>query len=192
MTPEKILLDFISGPESGGDYEVVYGGIHKKDRPKKLTGMTIAAVQAWQDAMVAKGAQSVAAGRYQIIRKTMDACVKGLALDPASLFDTATQDAMGAYLLRKRGFDKWLAGGMSDDLFALELAREWASLPVPFAVNGKKPGQSYYAGDGLNAAHRTIADVRVALDAARGANAAKDKPAEKQPDNWVRRLFSWL
>lgn len=38
------ILDLIGKYESRGDYDVVYGGIPKAQRPVKLTAMTIAQV----------------------------------------------------------------------------------------------------------------------------------------------------
>ena len=56
------VLDLIGKYESRGDYEIVYGGIPKEQRPAKLTAMTIAQVIQWQRNVVGRGAASSAAG----------------------------------------------------------------------------------------------------------------------------------
>lgn len=75
------------------------------------------------------------------------------------------------HLLRGRGMQRFLDGQIDVDDMALGLAKEWASLPVPNDMKGAsrqiKAGQSYYAGDGLNKAHATVAEVEKALLVAR-------------------------
>ena len=41
------------------------------------------------------------------------------------------QDRLGFHLLRCRGYDKWIKGALSDGAFMRNLAKEWASFPVP-------------------------------------------------------------
>jgi len=165
------VLDLIGRYESRGDYEVVYGGIPQGQRPEKLTAMTIDQVIAWQKRVVAAGAKSSAAGKYQIIRKTLEASIAALRMSGAKLFDKTTQDQLAMHLLTGRGMQRFLDGQIDTDDMALGLAKEWASLPVPHAMKGAsrqiKAGQSYYAGDGLNKAHATVAEVEQALAIAR-------------------------
>ena len=165
------VLDLIGRYESRGDYDIVYGGIPKAQRPAKLTAMTIDQVIAWQKQVVAAGAASSAAGKYQIIRKTLEASIAALRMSGARLFDKATQDQLAMHLLRGRGMQRFLDGQIDVDDMALGLAKEWASLPVPHDMKGAsrqiKAGQSYYAGDGLNKAHATVAVVEKALLVAR-------------------------
>ena len=165
------VLDLIGRYESRGDYDIVYGGIPKAQRPAKLTAMTIDQVIAWQKQVVAAGAASSAAGKYQIIRKTLEASIAALRMSGARLFDKAAQDQLAMHLLRGRGMQRFLDGQIDVDDMALGLAKEWASLPVPHDMKGAsrqiKAGQSYYAGDGLNKAHATVAEVEKALLVAR-------------------------
>ena len=157
------VLDLIGKYESRGDYEIVWGGIQKSLRPVSLTAMTIAQVMEWQNNVVARGAKSSAAGKYQIIRKTLQGIVSATGINVARKFDKAAQDEMGMHLLRQRGFQRFLDGQIDADDMMLALAKEWASFPVPSAMKGASrqilAGQSYYAGDGLNKAHATIAEV---------------------------------
>lgn len=181
------ILDLIGRYESRGDYDIVYGGIPREERPAKLTAMTIGQVLDWQRRVVNAGSESSAAGKYQIIRKTLTASVAALRMSEARLFDRATQDRLAMHLLTGRGMQRFLDGQIDTDDMAIGLAKEWASLPVPHAMQGAsrqiRAGQSYYAGDGLNKAHATVAEVEQALLIAReryrsGATApAAPKPA---------------
>ncbi len=146
------------------DYDVVWGGIAKKDRPPKpLTQMTVAEVLAWQDRIDSRY-NSEAAGAYQILEDTL----RGLSVRPNMRFDVAGQDHCCMLLLRRRGWDRLESKGAA--WFGDQLAREWASLPVHSDQKGAsrpvKRGQSYYAGDGLNKAHVAPETVLAAIHAA--------------------------
>lgn len=144
------LLAFIAQPESGGDYNIVWGGIGVKDRPKKpLTKMTIKEVLNWQESVDSKY-RSEAAGAYQIMEDTLRPLPPAAGLLTSDLFNEANQDALATVLLKRRGLNKYLAGGITVEEFANSLAKEWASLPV---VTGVKKGRSFYDGDGLNKSH---------------------------------------
>ena len=170
----KPLLDFIAKPESGGDYNVVWGRIKPADRPKRpLVSMTIAEVLAWQESIDARY-QSEAAGRYQIMEDTLRPLPAAADLKMYDLFNEANQDALATVLLRRRGLDKFLAGQISAEEFANNLAREWASLPV---VTGPKAGRSFYAGDGLNKSHVSVDEFLAAVRAVKDIPAAAPTPA---------------
>ena len=145
----KKLLGFIGWHESRGDYNAVWGGISKKDRPPRpLTRMTIGEVLAWQDS-IDQLYRSEAAGVYQILEDTLADIYRPAGFSLSDMFDENTQDALAIHLMRRRGLDKFRSGQMSAEKFANNLAKEWASLPL---VSGPKRGRSYYAGDGLNKA----------------------------------------
>ncbi|PZM83918.1 hypothetical protein DLH72_03060 [Candidatus Gracilibacteria bacterium] len=142
---DKGLLDLISVFESGGNYNSLYG---KGSQTKiKFTDMTISQVLQFQDSYVAKGSASSAVGKYQFIRKTLRACVQATGISLDTKFNEETQDKLGLYLLKLRGLDKFKSGQMSVEQFQLNLSKEWASIPKDSG------GKSFYAGDGLNAAH---------------------------------------
>lgn len=175
----KPLLDFIAKPESGGDYNIVYGGIAKKHRPKRpLVTMTIAEVLNWQESIDALY-PSEAAGRYQIMEDTLRPLPPSAGLLASSLFDEANQDKLATVLLKRRGLDKYLSGAMTTEEFANSLAHEWASLPL---VSGPKKGRSAYAGDGLNKSHVSV-DAFLAAVRAVGKQSAPvdDTPAPPKP-----------
>ena len=162
----KPLLDFIANPESGGDYNIVWGGIKPQDRPKRrLVEMTIADVLSWQESIDAKY-RSEAAGRYQIMEDTLRPLPPAAGLLPSALFNEKNQDALATVLLRRRGLDRFISGAISAEDFANNLAKEWASLPV---VAGPKKGRSFYAGDGLNKSHVSVADFLAAVNSVKAA-----------------------
>lgn len=151
------ILDFIAIPETGGDGDSFdytdWNGFKEHKLPKKLTSMTLSEVLAvnWK----AIGAQSSAAGRYQIINKTLRGLIADLGLSLKTKFSADLQDRLAYHLLRKRGYDAWVTGRISTVEFGKRLAMEWASLPVLAGTKNYKGvnikrGTSYYAGDGLN------------------------------------------
>lgn len=158
MEKVRPLLELIAKGESGGNYNIVWGGIKKSDRPKKpLVEMTVQEVLDWQDSIDRKY-MSEAAGKYQIMEDTL----RGLLhiVGPDELFNEENQDRLAIGLMRRRGLDDYLEGRMSIHSFGNNLAKEWASLPV---VKGRKYGRSYYSGDGLNESHIKVHEVLEAL-----------------------------
>lgn len=174
MTPNalrgaEILLDFIGKIETGRTgleaYRTIYG--HKESTlPRPLTDFTIDELLAAQ-VRWGKNWGSSAAGKFQIIRKTLQGLVKQLGLPGDTKFGKNTQDMLGLHLLKGRGYENFAAGRTSLELFALSLAKEWASLPVLADTQGAsrkvKAGQSYYAGDGLNKALVSTDEFRKVL-----------------------------
>lgn len=174
----KQLLDFIAQPESGGNYDIVWGGINGEDRPPKpLTQMTVREVLAWQD-RIDPDYMSEAAGRYQIIEDTLRGLYRAAGVPLSAKFDEDTQDKLAVALLKRRGLDDYLAGDITATQFANALAKEWASLPV---VSGEKRGRSYYGGDDLNASHVSVDAFMEAVRDVRG------KPERKPPENMAQK-----
>jgi len=132
----RTLLDFIAGPESGGRYDIAYGGTTLPG------GMTVGQVLDWQRAHGAKTGSS-AVGRYQFIRKTLGGLVDELGISPDTPFTPELQDRLATQLLRRRGLDKFQAGELAPGQFARNLSMEWAGLP------SGPDGRSYYAGDSM-------------------------------------------
>lgn len=157
------LLDLIASMESGGDYNIVFWGATSQPT-QPLTTMTVSQARQYQQLLYDTGASSTAIGKYQIIDKTMDDIIADLSLDGTELFDESMQDTMAISLMNKRGYNEYLYEHITRDDFANNLAMEWASLPVVAPIQGKTVGQSYYAGDGLNASHVSIEAITQALD----------------------------
>ena len=184
------LLDFIAKPESGGDYNIVWGRIKRKDwPPKPLTQMTIGEVLAWQD-RIDPHYMSEAAGRYQILEDTLRGLFRQAGLLETDLFNEENQDRLATRLLQRRGLNDYLAGRISTEKFCNSLAKEWASLPV---VSGPKRGCSYYSGDGLNKSHVSVVDFMEAVRSIRNPPPVDHVPAPpKQPSGFWASLVAAL
>jgi hypothetical protein len=159
MNNAKPLLDLIAKHESessaalqgvASGYDVVVRqAFNIYPPPKPLTSMTVAEVIEWQSEAIRRYRQKMltrtgysAAGRYQIVRATLQSLIDS-DWKMTDLFNEETQDLLGLQLLRRRGWDRWLAGRIpgGDKTFADALSMEWASLPY-------NTGRSYYHKDG--------------------------------------------
>ena len=179
------LLDFIKRPESGGDYNIVWARISKADRPKKpLVTMTIKEVLDWQDS-IDKEYNSEAAGAYQIMEDTLRPLPPFAGLLTSDLFNEKNQDKLATVLLKRRGLDSYVAGRITAEDFANNLAKEWASLPV---VSGPKKGRSFYAGDGLNKSH---VSVEAFLEVVKAIKVSSPPPITKAK-GWLASLITLL
>lgn len=182
-----LLLDFIGEIEVGRKgregYDVIYG--HNQRRlPKPLTSMTvdevIAAGPGWTRAY-----RSSAAGRYQFMNATLKGLKTELGLRGNQVFDPGLQDRLGFHLLKRRGYDAFMAGKISATEFGKRLAMEWASLPVLAPTKGAhrqlQRGASYYAGDALNKSLVAPERVEALLMQAKNANGTPIPPDAPLP-----------
>jgi muramidase (phage lysozyme) len=134
----------VAGAESGGNYNAVFG--HKASE-FPLTQMSVSEVRGLQKMLVAHGAESSAAGAYQVLGKTLDGLIKSGVVNPNDQFDEKTQDKIAQALIEKRGLSDYESGKISKEEFLNRLSQEWAGLPTT-------SGRSYYEGVGSN--HATI------------------------------------
>lgn len=157
-----LLLDFIGNTEAPNGYDTIFGNRQTK-LYSPITAMTLAELQANQKNWASKvwvrahwgfKTASSASGRYQFMRDTMKGLIAELKLSMAQKFDANLQDRLGFYLLKRRGYDAFIAGKIDITEFGKRLAQEWASFPVLADCQGAHRevarGQSYYAGDGIN------------------------------------------
>jgi hypothetical protein len=183
-----LLLAFIYRTETDREppdcYEVIFGN-RQSALAKPLTQMTLAEVQAaqltWSGMGWAKLFKSTkassAAGAPQLMRATLATLIAdpSLRLSPSQKLDGNLQDRLGYHLLKRHGYEAFMAGRLSRTEFGKRLAQEWASFPVLTACQGQKRtvqrGQSYYAGDGLNKALARPEDVEAILDRVRATAA---------------------
>ncbi len=135
------ILDFVSAPESNGNYNAWYGHANAAE---DLSRVSLNQILGWQEQRLKDGAPSTATGRYQFMLLTLRTLKEQLSLTGTEKFTPLLQDQLAMQLLKRRGYDQWRAGKMSDATFANNLADEWASLP------NVRSGRSQYAGDGLN------------------------------------------
>ncbi|KEP71516.1 hypothetical protein DL1_00420 [Thioclava dalianensis] len=153
------ILDVIGRAEAPGGYDTVYAG--SKVRPSRpITTMTVSQVMDWQRSSIAAGSVSSAAGRYQIIYKTLRSLVSRGVLSAGELFNASAQDRAAHSLIQGRGLSDYQSGNISAQQFGNNLAKEWAGLPV---VSGSNAGRSYYDGYAGNSATVSPADVLGAL-----------------------------
>jgi len=157
-TAYQPLLAVIAKGESKGNYNAYFG--HATTNDVQFTNMTIAQVLSWQDSFVSQGSPSSAVGKYQIISPTLHGLVKQLGLNTNDKFDASMQDRLAMALIDRRGAKDFVKNTLTTEQFAANLAQEWAALPV---LDGPKAGQSYYAGDGLNAARISDPEIRAAI-----------------------------
>ena len=160
LTP---LLDLINSVESNVyGYESVSGRIPTNLKPSKpITTMKISEILAYQE-RIDKDSDSEALGRYQIVEDTLRGydnqdpskgkerpLYERAGLSVNDLFSPENQDKLAIALINKRGLQGYLAGTTNINVFANNLAKEWAGLPL---VSGPNAGKSHYDGDGLNSA----------------------------------------
>lgn len=189
ITPAiSALLAAIMSKEAPEGYGQVFGGIKAKDRID-VTKKTVGEVLLWQaDLRKRKVTKSTAAGGYQFIYMTLAATVREMGISLETPFNKATQDRMAVYLMQKRGLGDYIDGKITEEQFANNLAKEWASLPVVSRIKGPnkramlEPGQSYYDGDNLNAAHHDPAAILRLVRAIRAPQkAAQPVPTPPAP-----------
>lgn len=152
------LLDVIAKGESNGNYNAYYG--NAGNATTRFTEMSVNEVLAWQEEVIRKGGVSSAVGKYQIIRPTLAGLVQQLGIDGQKNFNEVLQDKMAIALLERRGAHAFLQKKITREQFAANLAQEWAALPK---IQGPRPAESYYAGDGINKARVSIDELLQAL-----------------------------
>ncbi len=182
-----ILLDFIRKTEVGrtdrASYDVIYGKNQHKLK-KQITAMTIGELVDEQ-ASFTKRFKSSASGGYQFMRKTLQDLSRELRLSGKQMFDPDLQDRLGYHLLKRRGYEEFMAGKITMTEFAKRLAMEWASFPVLAPTKGQhqqlKRGQSYYDGDALNKALVKPEAIEAVLHEVKAAGNELPVPAPEQP-----------
>ena len=119
-----------------------------------------------------------AVGRFQVIPSTLEMAIEALDLSDDTVFSEDTQNKIGMYLVseKRRNVGRYLRGegNVSRDTAMLELAKEFASMPVPYDMTVKrggkdvkiKKGDSYY-GSGNKAQH-SYSEVKKQLEELQG------------------------
>tara|TARA_R100000908_G_scaffold32049_1_gene14478 strand:- start:243 stop:1559 length:1317 start_codon:yes stop_codon:yes gene_type:complete len=147
---------------------------------KKLTEMTLGEIKNLQSITSPSNTNRLfAVGRFQMIPDVLKEAQEAVGLPDNTIFDEKTQNILGRYLItdKREKLKDYLAGdrNISTETAMLELAKEFASFPVPKDITiirgGKdvtiKKGNTYY-GDGANKASHKVADVKAMLIDARG------------------------
>jgi len=119
------------------------------------------------------------------MRATLQDLAKELGLSGSQKLDADLQDRLAFHLLKRRGYEAFMAGQISRTEFGKRLAQEWASFPVLAATKGQKRqvqrGHSFYAGDGLNKALVKPEAVEAILDRVKANPRAEPTPAPAKP-----------
>lgn len=154
--PMLDLIGLSEGTDKGRGYNETLGYGAYTNGDVSLVTMTLDQIDRLQTQMLQhpkNKLESSALGRYQIVRTTRRVIQGTLSLAGSVLYDKATQDRMGCYLLGVRGIDKYLSGRLSEDTMINNLSREWASLPTT-------AGKGFYDGQRASV---SVAQVKAAL-----------------------------
>lgn len=166
---EQAILDLIGQVESSGNYDAY----HTNSRSTTdLSKLTIAEIQKYQKEL-GDNTGSSALGRYGFTEKTLADLIRSEKLKPTDKFSRALQDKLAVALLKRRGYDDYAAGKLSEDEFINNLAKEWAGLPV---ASGTGTGKSYWegkTGEVKNKAGATVAQTRSVLQGALATPSAR-------------------
>lgn len=132
---------------------------------KDLSQYTIGEVMEFQSKPRNSNGQLWATGRYQIIPDTLKGVTTRLKIPTSQKYDKKTQDEVGiGLLLGRTNAKKYLTQQVEDnkenlEKASLDVAKEWSSVGVPYAMKGFKKeiskNQSYYAGGGDVASIKT-------------------------------------
>lgn len=152
---------------------------------RNLTDMTINEILIRQ-----KNQEFNAAGKFQMIPKTLTMTIERLGLTGNEQFDEPMQEKIGAWLFfRKRPQISDYIKGVSNNRDAAgdEAAKEWASFPI-LSSNISTPkgivvrGESYYKYVGVNKAHHTPETLEAALDRSRSLYAEGKSQGLSDPE----------
>lgn len=180
---DRKLLDFISKGEAarGGD---PYASVFPSKIIPEILQMSLEQIFEFQRNRTASrtrgglGLESSACGRYQFIRSTLQEVVEKSGISIATRYNAQCQDFLILKRLEiSRQLNEWKSGSISDAAFCLNLAREFASIPVPITTQGAtrtvNPGESFYAGVGSNRAvgHANVDVILQELADIRGGGA---------------------
>lgn len=188
---KKDLLEFIGQGE--GTYNslnrgTINGNIIGAEREgsrggKKISELTIGEIRNYQLIKDPNNPERLfTVGKYQTRPSTFEQAVKGLELSDDTVFSPDVQDQIGIYLVgeKRPRLGRFLEGNesVSVDTAMLDLALEFASMPVPFDIkkgtyaNGTLPKVDLVAGDSFykdpkaeqgNRALKTVEETREIL-----------------------------
>lgn len=187
------LLDFIGKGEGGYDSanrgtiggNVVGSQRVASRRGKKLSELTVAEIRKYQSITDPNNKDRLfTVGKYQAIPDTFNQAVKGLGLSDDTVFTPDVQEKVGLFLVadKRPKVGQFLRGdgNISTDTAMLELAKEFASIPVPTSIPkgayGTWPKTDLVAGDSFykdpkasqgNRAQHTVEETRAVLEKAR-------------------------
>lgn len=184
--PGGDLLNIIAQAESGANYNTVFSNSRitpEEYLGKRLTECTVDEVLLWADHSTdTLGSASSAAGKYQIIRGTIRELVGRGVISSDELFDSVGQDKCANGLLKIRKIDSYISGSITEAQFAINIAKEWAAMPVCSRTQGRyrivNAEESYWSGDGLN---KSLVSPQIVIAAIRALRPTTDNATGAPP-----------
>jgi hypothetical protein len=202
---EKGLLDLIAEGESAsaGNYnamnqgsigkQILGSGNSEKIIGKKLTDMTIGEIMQRGERKIGDGERVFAAGRYQIIPKTLKGLVAAGFVNANDKFDEATQDKLGMALLQQRGLNRYKSGEISAEEFQNSLALEWGSMANTSGTSSLGGPNVAMKGSGSKLAALLSGKGGTPTPALASASTnVTEKPGEDKPKSMIESLFDQL
>ena len=170
------LKNLIGNSESNNNYGVANTGGGARRSSTNVNGLTFNVLKTFQNIESENNPQRVfAAGRFQIIPRTMGIITSALNLKGTDIYDPITQEKMADYMLLyyRKATGEYIRGENAGNINELSSALnsigyEWASMPVVAKSGGSKVGDvslgtgqvGNYGGTGSNP---TMAKVSVKL-----------------------------
>lgn len=151
----------------------------------KLTDLTIAEIMNFQDRSKSQPGKLFAVGRYQIIPDTLEGLVNSTKTNKNIKFSPEIQDNFGySLLMGRKDLRNYLKKTVEDnqknlEAAALDVAKIWSSVGIPFNLPGKPKNTSYYASGGDRASVMTE-PVQAALRVLRNGIDSAELPGAKQ------------
>nr|MBP3723981.1 hypothetical protein [Campylobacter sp.] len=189
------LGQIIGKYESNNNYNIANALHPYRSLNLQLTQMTLAEIRSRQQ----RGTNILhATGRFQVIGVTLGDAVKTLGLNLSANYDKFMQDKIFTeYLVytKRKGLGNYLFGSSNDvEKASLQVAQEWASMPVPPGYKTNKGAVSdgssaYYGGDGVNPSKSKInyTTIKSALEKTKqqiqDGNCTADEQIEDENDN---------
>tara|TARA_R110000796_G_C14463072_1_gene424705 strand:- start:54 stop:875 length:822 start_codon:yes stop_codon:yes gene_type:complete len=178
------LLSFIGKGEGGGygaanDYNanssrIAWGvgdSYFSETKNKPLEELTIGEIKELQEG--GWGTREVfAVGAYQLIPSTLESAQTSLGLQDSDVFSPELQDRIAIEYLagsKRPDLRDYLKGDETStrDEAILDFAKEWASIPIPYAITRRgvtiPAGGSYYQPEG-NRANHTVEETETLVD----------------------------
>ncbi len=183
----KGILDFIGDGEGGynsvnrgtkdvkGKKKTIGQDMDAKRNGKSISELTISEIQELQKIKDPDNVNRLfTVGKYQTTPDTLSMAVKALDLGGDVVFSPEIQDQIGMYLVgtKRKKLGQYLLGNesVSTDRAMLDLAMEFASIPVPYAIKkgtyGSWPkvdvakGETFYKDGETNKALHTVEETR--------------------------------
>jgi muramidase (phage lysozyme) len=170
---DRKVLNLVAKGEAVGSNP--YSSLYPNGINTRIPTFTLEQLRQFQAERVRSGFQSSAAGRYQFVGSMLwgdytngdfpkfpgKGLIAQVGLPANIVFTPSVQDWLIVQRLKlTRKYDQWKSKSLDSTSFTFELAKEFASVPVPFDTQGEKRqvrrGESYYTGVGSNSTRMNV------------------------------------